>query len=111
MAYLLPTSLILPHLHTLYIDVFSIVLLTVFLVIPCVPLCCCLCRTAFLYLGQVAVVSENLFTTSQLTIYRTVKKRFHIAPIRICYGYKPKTLICHYIEPFVFSVQPYQWEK
>ena len=38
-------------------------LLTVRLFIPCVTLCCCLCRTALLYLGQVAVVNENLFST------------------------------------------------
>ena len=51
------------YLHTLYIDfLFSIVLLTVRLFIPCVTLCC-LCRTALLYLGQVAVVNENLFST------------------------------------------------
>ena len=31
----------------------------------CVPLCCCLCHTALLYLGQVAVVNENLFSTSR----------------------------------------------
>ena len=54
MAYLLPYPQILLHLHTLYID-FSIVLLTVRLLIPCVTLCC-LCHTALLYLGQVAVV-------------------------------------------------------
>jgi hypothetical protein len=45
-----------------YIDCnidFSIVLLTVRLFIPCVTLCCCLCRTALLYLGQVAVLNEN----------------------------------------------------
>jgi hypothetical protein len=58
------TSLNLPHLHTLYINFFSIVLLTVCLFIPCVTLCCCLCRTALLYLGQVAVVNDNLFSTS-----------------------------------------------
>jgi hypothetical protein len=49
-------------LHTLYID-FSIVLLTVSVFTPCVTLCCCLCRTALLYLGQVTVVNENLFST------------------------------------------------
>jgi hypothetical protein len=51
------------HLHTLYID-FWTVLLTVRLFIPCLTLCCCLSRTALLYLGQVAVVNENLFSTS-----------------------------------------------
>ena len=40
-----------------------VVLLTVCLFIPCVTLCCCFCRTALLYLGQVAVVNENLFST------------------------------------------------
>ena len=55
------TSLILPHLHTLYID-FS----TVCLFIPRVTLCCCMCGTALLHLGQVAVVNENLFSTSWL---------------------------------------------
>ena len=54
------TSLL--HLHTLYTD-FSIVLLTVRMFIPCVTLCCCFCRTALLFLGQVAVVNENLFST------------------------------------------------
>ena len=38
-------------------------LLTVGLFIPCVTLCCCLCRTALLYLGQVTDVNENLFST------------------------------------------------
>ena len=56
-AYLL---LYLPNLttfaHTVYR--FSIVLLTVRLFIPCVTLCC-FCRTALLYLVQVAVVNEN----------------------------------------------------
>jgi hypothetical protein len=33
-------------------------------IIPCVTLCGCFCRTALLYLGQVAVVNENLFSTS-----------------------------------------------
>jgi hypothetical protein len=33
------------------------------LLIPCVTLCCCLCRTALLFLGLVAVVNENLFST------------------------------------------------
>ena len=41
----------------------SIVLLTVRLFTPCVTLCCCLCRTALLNLGPVAVVNENLFST------------------------------------------------
>ena len=49
MAYLLPTS---SH----------IVLLTVRLFIPCVTLCC-LYHTALLYLGQVAVVNENVLNT------------------------------------------------
>ena len=61
MAYLLPTSSCL--LHTLCIDLFSTVSLTCLLFIPCVTLCCCLCHTALLYLGQVAVVNENLFST------------------------------------------------
>jgi hypothetical protein len=59
MAYMLPY---LPYLtsfaHTVYR--LYIVLLTVCLFIPCVTLCCCLCRTALLYLGPVAVV--NLFS-------------------------------------------------
>jgi hypothetical protein len=57
------TSLILPHLHTLYID-FSTVLLTVCFFIPCVTLCCCMCQTALRYLGQGAVANENLLSTS-----------------------------------------------
>ena len=60
MAYLLPY---LPNLttfaHTVYR--FFYLLLTVRLFVPCVTLCCCLCRTALLYLGQVAVENENLF--------------------------------------------------
>ncbi|XP_052352800.1 uncharacterized protein LOC118368007 [Oncorhynchus keta] len=59
------TSRILPHLHTLYIYFFPTVLLMVCLFIPCVSLCC-LCCTALLYLGQFAVVNENLFSTSLL---------------------------------------------
>ena len=62
MAYLLPYL----HLHALYIDFIfssSIVLLTVRLFIPSVTLCCCLCCAALLYLGQVAVEYENLFST------------------------------------------------
>ena len=62
MAYLLPY---IPNLttfaHTVHrknIFLFSIMLLTVRLFISCVTLCC-LCRTALLYLGQVAVVNEN----------------------------------------------------
>ena len=35
-------------------------LLTVRLLIPCVTLCCCLCHTALLFLGQVAVVKGEL---------------------------------------------------
>jgi hypothetical protein len=57
-----------PHLHSLYIDfLFSFVLLYYWLYvlfIPCVTLCCCMCRIATLYLGQVAVANENLFSTS-----------------------------------------------
>ena len=49
-----------------YLLTFSTVLLTVCLFIPCVTLCCCMCRTALLYLGQVAVVNENLFSTTWL---------------------------------------------
>ena len=57
-------SLILPHLHSLYIYfLFSFVLLYV-LFIPCVTLCCCMCRIDMLYLGQVAVANENLLSTS-----------------------------------------------
>ena len=51
-------SLILLHLHTLYIA-FSIVLLTVRLFIPCVTVV----FVALLYLGQVTVVNENFFST------------------------------------------------
>jgi hypothetical protein len=47
-------------LHTRYID-FSIVLLTVRLFMCNYVLF--LCLTAMLYLGQVAVVNENLFST------------------------------------------------
>ena len=65
MAYLLPlpplSYLICTHCTYTF---FSILLLTVCLFIPCVTLCCCLCRTTLLYLGQVAVVIENLFLTS-----------------------------------------------
>jgi hypothetical protein len=42
------TTLILPHLHKLYI-LFSTVLLTMCLFIPCETLCCCIGRTALLY--------------------------------------------------------------
>jgi hypothetical protein len=60
MAYLLPYLTTLLHLHTRYID-FSIVLLTVRLFMCNYVLF--LCLTAMLYLGQVAVVNENLFST------------------------------------------------
>ena len=63
MAYLLP-YLRYPNLICTHCIDFSIVLLTVCLFIPCVTLCCCcLCCTALLYLGQVAVVNENLFSS------------------------------------------------
>ncbi|CDR00042.1 unnamed protein product, partial [Oncorhynchus mykiss] len=39
-------------------------IVTVRLFTPCVTRCCCLCHTALLYLGLVAVVNENLFSTS-----------------------------------------------
>ena len=56
-------SLILPHMHSLYIDfVFFFVLYVLF--IPCVTLCCCMCWIALLYLGRVTVANENLFSTS-----------------------------------------------
>ena len=42
--------------HTVYRFVYC-------LFIPCVTLCCCLCLTALLYLGQVADVNENFFST------------------------------------------------
>jgi hypothetical protein len=72
MAYLLPTSSC--RLHTLYIDFMFfycvidlfIVLLACLLFTPCVTLCCCLCHTAVLYLDQVTVANENLFSTSLL---------------------------------------------
>jgi hypothetical protein len=48
--------------QTMYIY-FSIVLLTVLLFVPCVTLCCCFSRIALLYLGQVAAVDEDLFST------------------------------------------------
>jgi hypothetical protein len=57
-------SLILPHLHSLYIDFFFLLYYWLCLFIPCVTPCCCMCLTAMLYLGQVAVVNENLFSTS-----------------------------------------------
>ena len=63
MTFSLPYLSTLLHLHTLYIYflyIFSILLLTVRL---CVTLCCCFCRTVLLYLGQVADVNENLFST------------------------------------------------
>uniref|UniRef100_A0A8C7GGN9 Glycoprotein hormone subunit beta domain-containing protein n=1 Tax=Oncorhynchus kisutch TaxID=8019 RepID=A0A8C7GGN9_ONCKI len=34
-----------------------------FVFTPCVTLCRFICRTALLYLGQVAIVNENLFST------------------------------------------------
>ena len=46
--------------YSMYIDFFSIVLLTVCLFIPCVTLCCCLYCTALLYLGQVACPALTL---------------------------------------------------
>ena len=52
MAYLLP-SLSMPFADTVHRLIF-IVLVTVRLFVPCVTLCC-LCRTALIYLGQVAV--------------------------------------------------------
>ena len=57
------TSLFLPHLHSLYIDFLQLYYWLYVLFIPCVTLCCCMCRTALLYLGQVVVVNENLFST------------------------------------------------
>ena len=48
--------LILPHLLTSYIDFFVFFFLLYYwlyvLFIPCVTLCCCMCRIAKLYLGQ-----------------------------------------------------------
>ena len=63
------TSFILPHLHMLYIVLHMLytvllLLLIVCLFIPFVTLCRCMCQTALLYLGQVAVANENLFSTS-----------------------------------------------
>jgi hypothetical protein len=60
-SYLLPYLLICRH--CIQYILFSIVLLTVCLFIPCVTPCCCLYRTALLYLGQITVVNENLFST------------------------------------------------
>ena len=56
-------SLILPHLH--FFSYFFLLYYWLYvLFIPCVTLCCCMCWIAMLYLGQVAVANENLFSTS-----------------------------------------------
>jgi hypothetical protein len=57
MAYLMS----LPHLHTLYIH-FSIVIDCTF-VYPIYNYVVVFCRTALLYLGQVAVVNDNFYYT------------------------------------------------
>ena len=49
------------HPYPIYID-FSIVLSRLYVCL-CVTLCCCLCHTTLLYLVQVEVVNENLFST------------------------------------------------
>jgi hypothetical protein len=60
------TSLILPHLHILVLLYYWLYVYYSMCncVVVCVELLCCMCRTALLHLGQVAVANENLFSTS-----------------------------------------------